>query len=787
MRKISFIVVILLSAGIAKSQCNHQKTFPLSNVNITDGPFKHAQELSLEYLLAHDADRFLAPFFKDAGIKPKAPQYGNWENTGLDGHSGGHYLSGLSLMYAVSGNEECLKRANYMVDEFANCQEKNGNGYVGGIPDAKAMWEQVSKGDIRAENFSLNKRWVPWYNIHKLYAGLYDAYRFTGNEKAKEVLIGLCDWTVKLTENLSDDQIQRMLTTEYGGMNEIFADVYELTGNDSYLKLARQFSHHIILDPLIKHEDHLNGLHANTQIPKVIGFKRVADVDNDSIWSDASAYFWDNVVNNRSVTIGGNSVREHFHPANNFKSMVESNQGPESCNTYNMMKLSKQFFLSDGNSKYMDYYEQATYNHILSTIHPEHGGLVYFTPMRPRHYRVYSKAESAFWCCVGTGMENHAKYGEIIYTHTNNNLFVNLFIPSKLNWDAKGVNVEQSTNFPNEEATTIKLQLKGKKKFTLNVRYPAWVNEGEAKVTINGKIIEITKSNDGYIAIDRKWKNNDVVKVNLPMHMQLVGLPDQSKFASFMYGPIVLAAATDTTDLDGLVADDSRMGHVANGAYYKLEDAPMLVLEGDDWKNKIEKTGDLTFKTSNLIYPETYQNLELKPFYQIHDSRYMIYWQYSTKDEIDRIKEAIRIEQEAVMALEDITIDQVAPGEQQPESDHFYKGENTNSGVHKNKHWRDAIGWFSYELKTKGHKNLKLQVTYFGLDAGRQFDIFINDMLLADVHLKGENGDDFFTVNYPIADKMVQSAKDGLLTLKFQAKNGSVAGGIYYVRLLKAD
>ena len=789
MRKIVGLLayIAVLSCATVYGQFTNQEMFPLSNVRLLESPFKHAQEVSLEYLLKHHPDRFLAPYRKDAALEPKAPQYGNWESTGLDGHSAGHYLSGLSMMYAATGNEECLKRAKYMVDEFALCQEKNGNGYVGGIPDSKVMWDEISKGKIQAENFSLNHRWVPWYNIHKLYNGLYDAYVFTGYDKAKDVLIKLSDWAIDLTKNLTDDQIQTMLRTEHGGMNEVFADVYELTGDKKYLDLARKFSHRVILDPLLKHEDHLNGLHANTQIPKVIGYKKIADLDHDTAWNSAAEFFWNDVVDRRTVTIGGNSVREHFNPVNDFSSMIESNQGPESCNTYNMLKLAKMFALSGAGSKYMDYYEQATYNHILSTEHPENGGLVYFTPMRPRHYRVYSKAETAFWCCVGTGMENHAKYGEMIYSHSGNNLFVNLFIPSILKWNDNGLELKQENNFPVEEGTKLILNLDKTKKFSVSIRCPYWVNDKEMKVTVNGESIGLSEIESGYVTIDREWNSGDIIKVDLPMHLAMVYLPDKSDYASVMYGPIVLAAPTDTTDLDGLIADDSRMGHVANGSFYPLEEAPMLVFNNDEWKNKFKKSGDFTFTASELIYPDSYDDLVLKPFYQVHDSRYMIYWQCATQDKIEALKEKIRKEEEAKMALEAITVDQVAPGEQQPESDHFYKGDDTGSGVHMNKHWRDARGWFSYDLNTKGNKNLILQVTYFGRDANRNFDIRMNDKDFFSVCLKGDRGNNFFTVEYPISNDILKSAKDGILTVKFEARPGSVAGGIYYVRLIKSE
>ncbi|GAB3818974.1 hypothetical protein GCM10028895_16800 [Pontibacter rugosus] len=414
-------------------------------MKLKDSPFKQAQQTDMEYILALDPDRLLAPYLREAGIKPKAESYGNWENTGLDGHIGGHYLTALSLMYSATGNPELLQRLNYMVDQLAACQQQNGNGYIGGVPGGEAMWQEIAKGNIDAGSFSLNDKWVPWYNIHKLYAGLRDAYLYTGNEKAKDMLVKLSDWSLNLTKDLTDAHMQDMLRSEHGGMNEVFADVAEITGDKKYLELARRFSHRAILDPLLAGKDNLTGMHANTQIPKVIGYKRVAEVGGDPAWAGAAGFFWNTVVNDRTVSIGGNSVREHFHPTNDFSPMIESREGPETCNTYNMLKLSKQLYLTEASAEYIDYYERGLYNHILSSQHPTRGGFVYFTPMRPRHYRVYSKPEDGFWCCVGSGLENHGKYGELIYAHNEQDLFVNLFIPSTLEWKERDITLTQST------------------------------------------------------------------------------------------------------------------------------------------------------------------------------------------------------------------------------------------------------------------------------------------------------------------------------------------------------
>ncbi|WP_394344814.1 beta-L-arabinofuranosidase domain-containing protein [Botryobacter ruber] len=757
-------------------------------MQLLESPFRQAQQTDLQYILALEPDRLLAPYLREAGLTPKAKSYPNWENTGLDGHIGGHYLTALSLMYAATGNQEVLQRLNYMIDELEKCQQKNGNGYIGGVPGGNAMWKEVASGKIDAGGFSLNKKWVPLYNIHKPFAGLRDAWLYTGNEKAKQMLVKYADWCLDLTEDLSDKQVQEMLRSEHGGMNEVLADVADITGDKKYLELARRFSHKAILDPLLAKQNKLTGQHANTQIPKVIGYKRVAEVGGDKAWADAAAFFWDTVVDEWTVSIGGNSVREHFHPANNFSSMVESKEGPETCNTYNMLKLTKQLHTSNPSAEYINYYERALYNHILSSQHPERGGFVYFTPMRPRHYRVYSQPDQGFWCCVGSGLENHGKYGEFIYAHHENDLYLNLFIPSTLDWKEQGLTLTQQTKFPFEEKTEVKLQLKRKKKFALNIRRPDWVKPDGFKVLVNNKEVQTSDQNNGYVQVERKWKNGDVVTVSLPMQTKVERLPDNSPWVSFVHGPIVLAAATETTDMPGLQADDSRMGHIASGPLYPAETAPVLVAAGaNDLVAGLKPVSGkpMTFTASALIDSDKYKNVELVPFFQVHDARYMVYWPVATREELVARKEAIRKEEEAKLALESQTVDQVAPGEQQPESDHNFQGEKTMAGVHMDRHWRTSSDWFSYDLRNPKKEGKTLRITYFGADRDRNFDIFLNNKLLTTVKLDGSNGEKFFDVDYEIPAAVLAKTEGNTMNLKFVAHKGSTAGGIYYVRLLK--
>lgn len=787
----SVFAILLVSCGLSvkaqippKAQAPGLKLFPIQQVHLLPGMFKSAEEVDLKYMLAMSPDRLLAPFLREAGLPAKAQSYTNWENTGLDGHVGGHYLTALALMYASNGNKEALSRLNYMLAELKRCQDANGDGYVGGVPGSKELWAEVFKGNTGA----LGKKWVPYYNIHKTFAGFRDAYVLTGSETAKDMFIKFGDWFVKLSTTLSPEQIQKMLGTEHGGINEELADLYALTSDKKYLKAAYSFSHQAILDPLEKGEDKLNNLHANTQIPKIIGFKRIADVSGDTSYNAAAEFFWKTVVNNRSVAIGGNSVREHFNPANDFSSMITTEQGPETCNTYNMLKLTEALFLSDPNVNYMDYYERALYNHILSSQHPTKGGFVYFTPMRPGHYRIYSQPETSMWCCVGSGMENHAKYAEMIYAHDASNLYVNLFIPSTVNWKEKGLVLTQNNTFPESERTSFTItDLKQAGQFTVQVRQPSWVKKDGFKIMVNGKAVAIPESKNGYVAIKRVWKKGDKVTVELPMQTKTERMPDGSNYEAVVHGPIVMAAEIGNKDIPLLFADDSRMGHVAAGKLLPLQNMPMFVSNTTNDVDFIKPVSGqaLTYSAKGLIYPEKFESLKLIPFYKVHDSRYVIYFEKETPQSFEVIKQKLAAEEEAAARLAAATVDVINSGEQQPESDHFIESDNSATGVTRGRHWRNAKGWFSYKLVDKNKEGAKLRLTYLGNERNKQFSILVNGKEIAKVNLDGSKGNDFVTEDYAIPADVLQAANNGGLTVKFSAAEGSSTASIYEVRLMR--
>ncbi|MFD0990426.1 beta-L-arabinofuranosidase domain-containing protein [Mariniflexile jejuense] len=779
------VVCLILFSSVVASAQQQVQLFTLDEVSVTSGVFKQAAETDFEYIKQLNPDRLLAPFLREAELEPKAASYTNWENTGLDGHTLGHYLSALSMYYASSKDKKAEALIDYVLSELKRVQIANGNGYIGGIPESKVLWKEIHQGNIKAGSFSLNNKWVPLYNIHKTFAGLKDAWVHAQKAEAKTMLIDLTNWFIKVTENLTDIQVQDMLRSEHGGLNEVFAEVYNITGEKRYLELAKRVSQLALLNPLAANEDVLTGMHANTQIPKFIGFERIAQLEHNTKYHDAALNFYNNVTEKRSLSIGGNSVREHFNPTDNFSSVLSSEQGPETCNTYNMLKLSKLLFEDSENANYIDFYERGLYNHILSSQNPK-GGFVYFTPMRSGHYRVYSQPETSFWCCVGSGMENHTKYNELIYAKNDDALYVNLFIPSTVTWDEKNAFITQKTNFPEEASTTLIWQCKKKTTATIKVRYPKWVKNGELKVYINGKLQKVEATSGTYISLTRKWKDNDRIEMKLPMHLSLENIPDQSGYVSIKYGPIVLALAINNENQDGLFADDSRGGHIASGKFLPSTEAPMFLLEkGQDILERIHPIPNepLKFNATNLLYPETYKNCVLEPFYKIHEKRYAIYFKTETPEDLAKAQAVIEEKQKAELYLQSITLDYVAPGEQQPESDHGIKHENSNSGLNQNRHWRDATGWFSYNLKNSKAKTKALRVTYFGKDSGRKFKILVNGVVIATPNFNGEKGDTFFDVDYNLPETVANNSET--LTVRFEAEKNSVTAGIYGVRLIK--
>ena len=782
----SLFLFSFLFTGKAQTQ-QEVSYFPLQDVKLLESPFLQAQQTDLHYIMAMEPDRLIAPFLREAGLTPKAPSYTNWENTGLDGHIGGHYISALSMMYAATGDTAIYNRLNYMLNELHRAQQAVGTGFIGGTPGSLQLWKEIKAGNIRAGGFDLNGKWVPLYNIHKTYAGLRDAYLYAGSDLARQMLVALTDWMIDITAGLTDQQMQDMLRSEHGGLNETFADVAEITGDKKYLELARRFSHKVILDPLVKDEDRLTGMHANTQIPKVIGYKRIADLAQDdkdwnhaSEWDHAARFFWNTVVNHRSVCIGGNSVREHFHPADNFTSMLNDVQGPETCNTYNMLRLTKMLYQTSPDIRFADYYERALYNHILASQQPTKGGFVYFTPMRPGHYRVYSQPETSMWCCVGSGLENHTKYGEFIYAHAKDTLYVNLFIPSRLTWQEKKVTLVQETRFPDEEQIRFRVEKSKKKAFSLKLRYPSWAKG--ASVSVNGKVQETNAQPGEYLTIHRKWKAGDEITLNMPMQVALEQIPDRENFYAFMYGPIVLASPTGTENMDGLYADDSRGGHIAHGKQISLQEIPMLIGSAASLPQSLRRINDdlVAFTYTGGVYPAQKEALKLIPFFRLHDSRYAVYFHQVTEAEVESIRKEVALSERKAMELANQTVDLIFPGEQQPESDHGILYEQAETGINKDRHFRRAKGWFSYNLKVK-EEAARLMITVRKEDHNKVAILLNNEKLTVSPTISKPDKEGFITLCYSLPQKL----SAGSYPIRFSPDGTEWTPAIYEVRLLK--
>ena len=565
-----------------------------------------------------------------------------------------------------------------------------------------------------------------------------------------------------------------------------------MTGDRRYLDCARRFAHRQLLTPMENHQDCLDNMHANTQIPKVIGFQRIAELDGDTRWHDASQYFWDLVTKERSLAIGGNSRREHFPTKETCIDYVNDIDGPESCNTYNMLKLTEFLNRANPNAAYGDFYERAMFNHILSSQHPEHGGYVYFTSARPRHYRNYSAPNMAMWCCVGTGMENHGKYGQWTWTRTkgakasDDALYVNLFVASELNWRERGITLRQETVFPYGETSEISVT-KGKGVFTMKIRKPAWCDRFEVKgIGFDAKQYE----ENGFVCINRKWKKGDRVAISMPMHGSVERMPNVPQYVAIMYGPVVLGMKAGTEDLRSLIADDSRFGQYAGGKRLPLDKAPILLpKEISDIANDLRPVAGkplhftLATRTENAI-----PGGELQPFFEIHDSRYMMYWLALSDADYKAYTQRLADEENARQALEAATVDKVMPGEQQPETDHRMETDNSEKGSTEGVFYRDARDghYFSYLMQTKGATALTLQLTFWGQDEWRssEFDIYIDDTLLTSVNNTHRwRTTQFKTVDYPIPATMLEGKSE--IRVKFVAHKGRQVGQIYCVRLKK--
>ena len=744
--------------------------FPLADVRLLDGPFKDGQDRAVKYLLSLEPDRFLANFREEAGLPPKAKHYGGWESRGVSGHAGGHYLSACALAFAATGDKQFLDRVNYFVEELAACQQANGNGYVAAIPNGQKVYAEVAAGNIRSAGFDLNGCWVPNYTMHKVFAGLRDAYRLGGNSNALAVERGLADWFEKTHANLAEEQMQKIMVAEHGGLNETFADLYADTGDARYLKLSRRFHHRAILDPLARQEDILPGKHANTQIPKIIGLATRYELTGDANDRAAADFFWDRVVNHHSYVTGGHCDHEHFGAPDKLNDRL-STMTTETCNVYNMLKLTEHVFGWDANPAAADFYERALLNHIRGTQHPD-GRVIYNLSLQPGHHKEYQSPYDGFTCCVGSGMENHVKYGEAIYFHDAAGLWVNLYLASEVRWRTRGATLRQETAFPFSDTSTFTVSCEHPGEWTLQLRRPYWATQGMS-VRVNGEAVDVTAKPSSYAALRRTWMNGDKVEVTLPMALRTESMPDNPKRIAVFHGPTLLAANL------GAVNDPA-----AGGTFY----VPALVTDGRPVANWVKPIAGekLTFETKGVGRP---RDVRLEPFFALHDRRYTVFLDEFDAAQWQAREASYRAGQERLKQLEARTLDVLRIGEMQPERDHELKGAKTSAGEALGRKWRHATdgGWFAFKLKVQPGQANELVVTYWGSDGGgnRLFDILIDDRTIATQRLEKNRPEEFFDVTYVIPPALTQGKSE--VMVKFQAHPDSWAGGVFGVRLMKPE
>ena len=743
--------------------------FSLSEVRLLDGPFKHAMELDVKTLLNYEPDRLLAKFYIEAGLEPKAEHYMGWENEMLAGHSLGHYLSACSMMYQATGDTLFLKRVNYIVNELGKLQEADGDGYIGAFTNGKKIFEEeVAKGDIRSQGFDLNGIWSPFYTHHKVLAGLRDAYQLCGNQNALEIEKRFAGWIESIISPLNDEQVQKMLRCEYGGISETFADLYADTKDEKYLKLSGIFYQKSFLDSLKAGKDVLPGKHANTNIPKLIALSRVYELTGDTSDRKAAEFFWDRVVNHHSYVTGGNGDNEYFGAADKLRNRLDDGT-TESCNVYNMLKLSEHFFEWEASAKVADFYERALFNHILATQNPEDGYVVYNLSLDMGGFKAFQDPED-FTCCIGTGMENHSKYGRNIYYHSENELYIFQYIASELNWKEKGLKIVQRTNYPEEQGSTLEFTSENPVKLVVKVRYPFWARNG-VEVLINGKGKQVNQDPESFVIIERTWKTGDILEVKLPFSLRLESMPDDSSRVAVMYGPLLLAG-----DL-GLLDDST-----SKDPMY----VPVFMTEKRDpsaWMKPVEGKVN-TFVTDNTGKP---RDVVMKPFYSFYNRRYSVYWDIFNEEGWNTRQTEYKAELERIEKIKEATIDFVQPGEMQPERHHNFKGEKTTPGGFKERTNRESrSGWFSFDMKIKPDIPVALVVEYWGgFPGAKTFDILVNDKLIATENISGKKEGQFLNVQYDIPEEI--SRGKSKIIVKFQAHPHNTAGPVFGVRTISIN
>lgn len=734
------------------------ETFDLADVRLGPGPFRDAMERDRGYLLRLEPDRLLHTFRLNVGLPSTAEPYGGWESPTVElrGHTMGHYLSACSLMYRSTGDAVFKQRVDYLVAELARCQAASTQagfhaGYLSAFPES--FIDRVE---------AKQPVWAPWYTLHKIMAGLFDAYQLTGNTQALDVLQRMAGWIKFRVDRLTPAQMQGSLENEQGGMTEVLANLYGVTRNPDHLQLARAFNHAAVLDPLARGEDELDGLHANTQIPKIIGAAREYELTGDPRYRTIAETFWRDVALHRSYANGGDSDREHFFPVSDFSRHVTP-ETTETCNTYNMLKLTRHLFAWEPDARWMDFYERALYNHILASQDPAQGMFVYLLSLAPGHFKTYSTPENSFWCCVGTGMENHAKYGDTIFAHTSDALYVNLFIAADLTWRERGIRLHQATRFPEEDTTRLVWTCDQPTELALRIRHPAWA-AGPLAVTINGQAQNVASAPGSYLELRRTWKTGDRIEVRFPFALHTEKLPHSDDLVAVLYGPIVLVGKLGN---DGMPAPYAR--DQLDQARFPDPVVPTFVTDEANWLSHVELVSHspLLFRTRDLARPH---DVLLTPLYLANHERYAVYWRVATPAAWEQTQAAVKAIEQQWSEAQSAAIDKIMVGDFNSESAHHFTGKRTDFGTVSGRSWREALngGFFSYDLQTGGRTGPLTLVCAFGSrDVARKFEIYAGNRKIASPKPTGGVPGTIYLERYVLPVDV--TAGQSTVTIKFSA------------------
>ena len=723
--------------------------FSMADVELFDPYTQNAFSLEVKYLKSLDAEKLLKGFCEIAGVESDATKYGGWETSAIQGHTLGHYLTAVSQAYATSGDEELKKIVDRIVEVLAECQN-NDTGYLAAIPESH--YEQIEQGNTAGT-------WVPWYSMHKILAGLVDAYELTGNEQALKVASNLGDWVYSRTSKWDSAMQTTVLNVEYGGMNDCLYQLYKNTKSEKHLEAAHSFDELALFDALYKGEDILNGKHANTTIPKIIGALNRYTVTGEEYYLQTAARFWEIVTQNHTYITGGNSEWEHFGEPN-ILDAERTNCNCETCNTYNMLKLTRELYKITGESKYADYYENTFINAILSSQNSETGMTTYFQPMATGFFKVYSSPTDHFWCCTGSGMENFSKLDDSIYYKSENSIYVTQFTSSTVNWAEKGLKITQKAELPNVTFT-----IDGSANAEIVLRVPDWCADTPT-VTINGEEIK-AKEENGHIRLSRQWQNGDMIEYTLPMEVVAYSLPDNENTVAFKYGPWVLSANMGNREMNTTTTGVNVTIPLLDA---NLSDV-LVIKEGTikKWLKNVNENLVREGDTLNFTLKGTNQNLVFSPHYKQHENRYGIYFTLADKNTKIKENEADKY----------TVIDSLPVANDQYEFSHNLKAYNSNTGNFKGLMFRDATpgGQFSYEMAVDNTVANYLAVKYYSGDVGRSFIILVDNTVLTDVKLEDPNPNGFYDIYYKIPAELVEGKEK--ITVTFKATPESYAGGIF--------